>query len=76
LVRVAPPHELLNEFAALGYEVCFCRQSDLALHGGRSHTIRDDLPGHGIALRPVRGLQMPPMTDLLAIPQENLTVLT
>jgi FkbM family methyltransferase len=75
LVRVAPPGELLDEFAALGYEVCFCRQCDLALHGGSSHTIRKDLPGHGIALRPVRGQQMPPMTDLLAIPEENLTLL-
>jgi FkbM family methyltransferase len=75
LVRVAPPRTLLDEFAAFGYEVCFCRQCDLALHGGGSHTIREGLPGHGIALRPIRGQQIPPMTDLLAIPQENLAVL-
>ena len=73
LIRVAPPHDLLRAFDALGYEVCFCRAADLAAHGGSSHTLRDDLPGHGIALRPVTGHQMPPMTDLLAVPKENLT---
>jgi FkbM family methyltransferase len=72
LIRVAPPRELLNAFDALGYEVCFCREVDLAAHGGKSHTIRDGLPGHDIALRPVRGHNMPAMTDLLAVPQENL----
>jgi hypothetical protein len=40
--------------------------------GGQSHTIRAGLPGHGLALRPVAGHAMPPMTDLLAIPKENL----
>jgi FkbM family methyltransferase len=73
LIRVAPPHELLQAFDVLGYEVCFCRAADLAAHGGGTHTIRDDLPGHGIALRPVAGLPMPPMTDLLAVPKHNLT---
>jgi FkbM family methyltransferase len=76
LIRVAPPSELIGAFDALGYEVCFCRQIDLAAHGGKSHTIREDLPGHGVALRPVGGQRMPPMTDLLAIPRENLTVFT
>jgi hypothetical protein len=72
LVRVAPPRELLEEFDAMGYEVCFCRNGDLAVRGGASHTIDRDLPGHGIALRPVKGHQMPAMTDLLAVPTENL----
>jgi FkbM family methyltransferase len=72
LIRVGPPGELIEEFDALGYEVCFCRQADLAAYGGTSHTIRTDLPGHGIALGAVRGRQMPPMTDLLAVPKENL----
>ncbi len=74
LVRVAPPGELIAAFDALCYEVCFCRQADLTAHGGKSHTIRADLPGHGIALRPVSGHQMPPMTDLLAVPKENLII--
>ncbi len=72
LVRVAPPHELLEAFGVLGYAVCFCRNSDLVMHGGSSHTIDRDLPGHGIGLRPVKGHQMPTMTDLLAVPKENL----
>jgi hypothetical protein len=72
LIRFAPPCELLAEFDALGYEVCFCRECDRAPRGGRSHTIRAGLPGHGLALRPVAGHAMPPMTDLLAIPKENL----
>ncbi len=75
LIRVAPPGELIEAFDSLGCEVCFCRQADLAAHGGSSHTIRDALPGHGIALRPVKGCSMPPMTDLLAIPKENLVAL-
>jgi FkbM family methyltransferase len=73
LVRLAAPSELILAFDALGYEVCFCRDADLVTYGGKSHTIRDDLPGHGIALRPVVGCaQMPSMTDLLAVPKENL----
>jgi FkbM family methyltransferase len=72
LVRVAPPTELLEQFNALGYEVCFCREGDLRPRGGASHTIGRDLPGHGIELRPISGHQMPPMTDLLAVPKENL----
>jgi FkbM family methyltransferase len=72
LIRVSPPSELIGAFDALGYEVCFCRETDLAGHGGKSHTIREDLPGHGIALKPVSGCKMPPMTDLLAVPKDNL----
>ncbi len=75
LVRVAPPGDLIAAFDALGYEVCFCREADLATHGGGSHTIRDELPGYGIALKPVAGHRMPPMTDLLALPKENLIAL-
>jgi len=72
LIRVAPPQALLDEFAALGYEVCFCRQYDLIERGGATLTVRKGLPGYGVALAPVRGQTMPAMTDLLAIPKENL----
>ena len=71
LVRVGPPSELLTLLDELNYEVCFCRENDLAARGGASYTIRSDLTGQGIALRPVRGHVMPPMTDLLAVPKEN-----
>lgn len=72
LIRVAPPQALLDEFDTLGYEVCFCRRSDLATRGGATHTVREGLPGHGFALAPVKGQVMPAMTDLLAVPRENL----
>jgi FkbM family methyltransferase len=72
LIRIAPPCELICAFDTLGYEVCFCREADLVVHGGKSHSIRDGLPGHGIALRPVLGSQIPAMTDLLAVPKENI----
>jgi len=72
LVRVAPPQRLLAAFDALGFEVCFCREADLAGCGGKSHTISNGLPGHGVPLRPVKGCEMPAMTDLLAVPKENL----
>jgi FkbM family methyltransferase len=74
LLRVGPPNELLAAFEALGYEVCFCREGDFGARGG-SHTIRAGLPGHGIVLRPVTGNQIPAMTDLLAVPKENLSSL-
>lgn len=72
LIRVAPPQALLDEFDALDYEVCFCRKYDVTERGGARHTVREGLPGHGVALAPVRGQAMPAMTDLLAIPKENL----
>jgi FkbM family methyltransferase len=75
LIRAGKPGELLQLFGELGYEVCFCRSGDLAANDGGSHTIRGDLPGHGIALRPVRGCHIPAMTDLLAVPKENLMAL-
>jgi FkbM family methyltransferase len=74
LLRVASPGELLKLLDELNYEVCFCRENDLAARGGGSHTIRSDLPGYGIALRPIKGHVMPPMTDLLAVPKENIVL--
>ena len=75
LVRVALPVRLIEFFDALSYEVCFCRQYDLSAQGVVSPTvtIRDGLPGHGLPLLPVKGRKVPPMTDLLAIPRDNLT---
>ena len=75
LIRVAPPRDLLTAFDTLDFEVCFCREADIAVFGGASHTLRDGLPGCGIPLLPVTGVDMPPMTDLLAVPKENLTPL-
>lgn len=72
LIRVQPPSQLLKLLASLDYEVCFCRKCDIAPRGGSSHTVRERLPGHGLALLPIAGFSMPPMTDLLAIPRENL----
>ena len=73
LVRVAPPSKLIEFLDSLSYEVCFCRDSDLRGQGGTpTATIRDGLPGHGLSLLPINGRQVPAMTDLLAIPRENL----
>jgi FkbM family methyltransferase len=73
LVRVAPPSELIKCLDSTGYEVCFCREADLAQQDGASRvTVREGLPGHMLPLIPVAGLQVPAMTDLLAIPKENL----
>ena len=73
LVRVTPPYELLEYLEFLSYKVCFCRDSDLFAQGGYpTVTLRDGLPGHGLPLIPISGRTVPAMTDLLAVPRENL----
>ena len=72
LVRVAPPAELLALFDAVGYEVCFCRAANLERHGRDLRTIRKGLAGHGLPLQPVKAFAIPAMTDLLAVPKEDL----
>jgi FkbM family methyltransferase len=72
LVRVQPPSELLDFLQSLDYEVCFCRSCDITDRGGNTHTISEGFAGHGIPLLPVRGHVLPKMTDLLAVPKENL----
>ena len=39
LVRVGPPADLIGYLDAAGYEVCFCREYDLANAGGATHTL-------------------------------------
>jgi FkbM family methyltransferase len=73
LVRVAPPSKLIEFLDSLSYEVCFCRDSDITQQGAAPRvTVREELPGHGLPLIPIAGRQVPAMTDLLAIPRENL----
>lgn len=72
LSRRHPPRDLLDYLESLGYEVCFCRSSDIADQGGATLTIREELPGHGLPLFPIKGRPVPATTDLLAIPRENL----
>lgn len=76
LARVQPPAALIAFLDAAGYEVCFCRAADLEPLGRPSHSLRAGLPGHGLGLVPVAGHTVPPMTDLLAIPRENLARLS
>ena len=71
LVRVSPPSRLLEFLDSLSYEVCFCRESDL-IGQGPTLTVREGFPGHGLSLLPIAGRQVPAMTDLLAMPRENL----
>jgi FkbM family methyltransferase len=74
LVRVRPPVQLIEFLDSLSYEVCFCREYDLKQQGiTPTVTVREGLPGHGLSLIPIRGRQVPAMTDLLAIPQESLS---
>ena len=74
LVRVAPPAKLIEFLDFLSYEVCFCRQCDIAAQGVTpAFTVKDGLPGRGLPLLPIKGRRVPAMTDLLAIPRENLT---
>jgi FkbM family methyltransferase len=75
LIRVGPPADLIAFLDAAGYEVCFCRNCDLANAGGASHTFAEGLAGRGLPLRPVRGRQLPAMTDLFAAPKEHLVAL-
>jgi methyltransferase FkbM-like protein len=72
LIRVAPPSKLIEYFDSLSYEVCFCRLSDLKQNGTALVTLRSGLPGNGLPLIPIKGRSVPAMTDLLAVPKENL----
>jgi FkbM family methyltransferase len=73
LVRVASPSRLTEFLDALSYEVCFCRESDLTQQGSTPKvTVCEGFAGHGLPLIPIAGRQVPVMTDLLAIPRENL----
>jgi FkbM family methyltransferase len=76
LVRVAPPSHLIEYLDSLSYEVCFCRLCDLNRHVEKSTvTLRGDLPGRGLPLIPIKGRTVPAMTDLIAVPKENLVAL-
>lgn len=72
LTRVAPPETLIEFLDAAGYEVCLCRDYDLANAGGATHTLAAESAGHGMPLRPTRGQARPSQTDLLAVPKERL----
>lgn len=72
LCRVQPPHELIEFLTAHGFQVCLCRADDIAARGTATHTIREGLPGHGILISPATHIRLPQMTDLLAVPKENL----
>ena len=75
LIRAAPPGELIDFLSAAGFVTCFCRAWDISTRAAPTHTIKAGLPGHGLELLPVEGFVRPAMTDLLAIPSENLTQL-
>ena len=76
-IRVAPPSKVIEYLDSLSYEVCFCRNSDLNSQGGLpTVTLRDGLPGNGLPLIPIRRRRVPAMTDLIAVPKENLVSVT
>ena len=76
LVRMSSPRELLELLDSMGYQTCFCRSADYGSLGGVSHTIRAGLRGSSIPLLPVTGHKLPDVTDLLAVPKENLVRIT
>jgi len=72
LRRVQPPADLIAFLDEKAYQVCFCRKFDLESRGEASHTIAVGLPGHGLPLLPIQRHSLPAMTDLIAVPAENL----
>jgi FkbM family methyltransferase len=73
LIRVSEPYEVIDYLDSLSYEVCFCRHFDLENNKGRPVlTLHNGLPGRGLPLIPVHGCRVPAMTDLIAVPRENL----
>lgn len=68
LIRVDTPDALLAFLDGVGFEVCFCRGCDFDPRGGATHSYR------GLPMLPVVGHERPPMTDLMAVPKEDLAV--
>lgn len=75
LVRVGPPRLLLDYLESLDFEVCLCRHCDFVDRGVPNLTLSRDLTGHGLPLLSVKGIHLPVMTDLLAVPREHLVAL-
>lgn len=72
LTRVSSRDDLIAYLQSLDLEVCFCRRCDIEGRASPTHTLRQDLAGHGLPLLPIAGLSLPPMTDLAAVPRELL----
>jgi len=76
LRRVQPPEHLLDFVESFGYGIYFCREANLEDYGGPTHTLMRGVPGHGIPLRPIERSKLPPMTDLIALPAQNVVPLS
>lgn len=74
LLRVATPQALIDFLAEHGFVTCFCQPCDFGGRGEPTHTIAPGQAGHGLSLLPVTGFVRPSMTDLLAVPAENLVL--
>lgn len=74
LTRVGKPSAVFDLLESFGFVVCFCRDCDYGPRGGATHTISGGRPGHGLKLRPIKHHDVPSMTDLFALPKENLEV--
>lgn len=70
-MRVAPPFELIEFLDSLSYEVCFCLDFDLKQQGLHQR-LRYERVSRDMDSLPIAGRQVPAMTDLVAIPRENL----
>jgi len=72
LRRHHDPSQLLRYFADAGFEVCFCRQSDVTVHSSHATSLKQNQSTPAVPLVPVRGLPIPANTDLLAVPRNAL----
>ncbi|MFZ1538478.1 MAG: FkbM family methyltransferase [Chromatiaceae bacterium] len=73
LARQDAPGDPIAFLQNLGFSVCFSQSWDLRTYGPATHTIKKGVAGHGLPLIPVEGHKLPAMTDLLAVPSENLS---
>jgi FkbM family methyltransferase len=71
LIRIGPAAKLIEFLESVAYEVCFCRRCDLPKES-LGYTLRKAPPGHGLPLLPVKTGRIPSITDLLAVPREDI----
>jgi FkbM family methyltransferase len=72
LRRHHDPSLLLTYLAEAGFEVCFCREDDVAPYASNATILKEHRAVPSIPLVPVRGLPIPAITDLLAVPRNAL----
>jgi FkbM family methyltransferase len=75
LIRMCDPRTVIHFFESVDFVPCIARIGDLLKYGGPIYTIKEACRGHGLPLVPTQLMAPPPMTDLLAVPRENLVLM-